>query len=149
MTMSARTPGRLLLIMLWLPIAGCGDRVSDSHEDDPHPLRTADERSLAERYSEFVRALRRMDEATICRQLERSLARSYGCGGPRLILPRELRGLQVPLRDIVAADDELVPDVIQISTRTLRRDGGRLIVLFRKTRSGDWRIEQTMVGWYG
>ena len=131
-------------------LGACGARGPVSPDDNPHPLRTADERSLAKQYTDFVRALQRRDESAICRDLLRPLAEAYRCGGrPGIRIPRKLRGLRVAPGEILAADDDVVPDVIQISAETLGDEAGRFIVFFRRTRSGDWRIEKTFIGGYG
>ena len=54
----------------------------------------------------------------------------------------------MPLTEVFAVRDPGVPLEIQISARSRRADGGRLILFFRRS-GDDWRIKETMVGFYG
>ena len=147
------TMRRLLLPILAAALASaCGTTEADPGRADsgPHPPKSEDERFLATRYGEFVHALERGDKEGICRHLHARLAKSFRCAGrSRVRLPPALRGIQVPLEEVFAASDPSVPDVIQISARSRRTDGGRLILFFRRTGSEQWRIEETMIGAYG
>jgi hypothetical protein len=137
-----------LLVLAAASAAGCGATGADS--SDPHPPRTDDERLLAARYGAFVRALERDDAAGICRPLGPRLVESYRCGARSGVrIPRELRGIEVPLTEVFAVADPSVPEVIQISARSRRRDGGSLILFFRRYGSGDWRVTKTIIGSYG
>jgi len=139
-----------LLALVAASATGCGAAGAEPTSSDPHEPRSDDERFLAARYREFVRALERHDSDGVCRYLDRRLAESYGCGaGSRLSIPRELQRIEVPMTDVFAAADPAVPDEIQISARSRRSDGGRLILFFRRSRADEWRINQTMIGWYG
>jgi hypothetical protein len=138
----------LLLVFAAASATGCGATGAES--SDPHPPRTDDERLLAARYRAFVRALDRNDAKGICRPLAARVAESYRCGarsGPRI--PRELRGIEVPLTEVFAAADPSVPQVIQISSRSRRRDGASVILFFRRHRSNEWRVTKTIIGSYG
>jgi hypothetical protein len=146
-----------LLVRQWFVLvlaagsaAGCGAAGPETNGSDPHPPRTDDERLLAARYRSFVRALERNDAHGICRPLAPRLAESYKCGAssePRI--PRALRGIEVPLTEVFAAADPSVPEVIQISSRSRRRDGGSLILFFRRRGSNEWRVTKTIIGSYG
>jgi hypothetical protein len=146
-----------MVLRRWIIVAlaavsatGCGESGPESTAADPHPPRSEDERFVAARYGEFVRALERKNAEGICRYLEPRLAESYGCGeGPRLRIPHELRRIEVPMTGVFAVRDPSVPDEIQISSPTTRKDGLSLIVFFRRNDSNEWRIKQTMVGGYG
>ena len=138
----------------WLPlvlaaaaVSGCGATGAEP-DDGPHAPRGEDERFVEARYREFVRALERDDREGVCRQLDDRLAESYGCAA-RFRLPRELRRLEVPLTEVFAATDPVVPEEIQISARSTREDGGRLIVFFRHGDDDRWPVSRTMIGWYG
>jgi hypothetical protein len=67
--------------------------------------------------------------------------------GPRI--PRELRGIEVALTEVFAPADPSVPQVIQISSRSRRRDGASVILFFRRHRSNEWRVTKTIIGSYG
>jgi hypothetical protein len=134
-------------------MSGCGeggDGGGGRDSADPHHPRTDDERLLAARYAGFVHGLERKDRDGICPQLEPEPARAYGCSaGSPLRIPRELRGLDVPISEVFAVRDPSVPDVIQISS-VIRRDGTSLIVFFRRLRGTDeWRVNKVIVGGYG
>jgi hypothetical protein len=53
------------------------------------------------------------------------------------------------MADVFAVRDPSVPDEIQISSRTTRKDGFSLILFFRRLGSNEWRIRRTMIGGYG
>lgn len=97
-----------------------------------------------------MRALDRIDANAICRQLEPPLAQSYRCAsGQPLRLPRELRLIEVPMKELFANVDPTVPSVIQISSRTTRQDGHSLILFYRRQAAGEWRVHKIGVGGYG
>jgi hypothetical protein len=128
----------------------CGASGTGSDSAGPHPPRSEDERFVAARYGEWVRALERKNAEGICRYLEPRLTESFGCGaGSHLRIPRELRGIEVPMVEVFAARDPSVPEEIQISSRTTSKDGWSLILFFRRHGSNEWRIKQTMIGGYG
>jgi hypothetical protein len=138
----------------WLPlllavaaVSACGATGAEP-DDGPHVPRSEDERLLEARYREFVRALERKDTDGICEQLDDRLAESYGCAA-RFRLPRELRRLEVRLTDVFAAVDPSVPDEIQISSQTTRKDGYSLILFFRRGGDDRWRVNRAMIGGYG
>jgi hypothetical protein len=138
-----------LVVLAAASATGCGATGAES-SSDPHPPRTDDERFLAARYRAFVRALERNDANGICRPLAPRLAESYRCGARSGVrIPRELRGIEVPLTEIFAAADPSVPDVIQMSARSRRRDGGSLILFFQQRGSNEWRVTKTIIGSYG
>lgn len=144
-----------MIVRAWIPLAlafaaasGC-NAGEDPPSGDPHPPESDDERALAMRYSEFVQALEDRDTDAVCRQLEQQLAESYGCGTERVRIPRELRELEVPLDEIFAARDPSVGNEIQISSRTRRSDHARLILYYRQGDDREWRIKETMLGFYG
>jgi hypothetical protein len=66
-----------------------------------------------------------------------------------LRIPRELRGIEVPLTEVFAVADPSVPEVIQISARSRRRDGESLMLFFRRHGSNEWRVTKTIIGSYG
>jgi hypothetical protein len=138
----------IVLALAGAAAAGCGASGTEVDPADPHPPRSDDERLLAMRYGEFVRALERKDADRICRFLEPRLVESYGCGSG-LRIPRRLRRIEVPMAKVFAAADPSVPDVIQISSRTTRADGMSLIVFFRRRDAEEWRVSRTMIGGYG
>jgi hypothetical protein len=138
------------LVLAAASATDCGATGTESNSSDPHPPRTDDERFLAARYGSFVRALERNDADGICRPLAPRLAESYKCGASsELRIPRELRGIEVPLTEVFAAADPSVPEVIQISARSRRRDGGSLILFFGRRGSNEWRVTKTIIGSYG
>jgi hypothetical protein len=142
--------GWIAIALTLVAASGCGDPGAGAHDDDPHPPGTDDERLLAARYAGFVHALEQKSRAGVCRDLEPALSRSFGCAdGSRLHIPRELRGLDIPMSEVFAVKDPSVPEVIQISSE-IRGDGRSLIVFFRRPRGADaWRVKDVMVGGYG
>jgi hypothetical protein len=116
----------------------------------PHPPGNGNERAAADEYRDFVRALERKDADVICRQLEPALARSYRCApGRPLRLPRALRRIEVPMRELFANVDPAIPSVIQISSQTTRQDGYSLILFYRRQATEEWRVRKVMIGGYG
>jgi hypothetical protein len=116
----------------------------------PHPPGNGNERAAAAEYRNFVRALERKDANVICRQLEPPLARSYRCApGRPLRVPRALRRIEVPMRQLFANVDPTVPNVIQISSQTTRQDGYSLILFYRRHATDEWRVRKIMIGGYG
>jgi hypothetical protein len=138
-----------IVLPLVLVAAGGCNAGENPPSADPHPPDSDEERMLAERYGEFVRALERRDADAVCGQLERELAESYSCGGGWVQLPPDLRGLKVPLDEIFAVRDPSVGNEIQISSRTRNSDGARLILYYRQGDDRKWRIRETMLGFYG
>jgi hypothetical protein len=129
-------------------VSGC-DAASDP-TSGPHPPANGDERAAAAEYRDFMRALERKDASVICRQLEPPLARSYGCApGRPLRVPRALRRIDVPLRELFASLDPTVPSVIQISSQSTRQDGYSLILFYRRDANDKWRVHKVMIGGYG
>jgi hypothetical protein len=129
-------------------VSGC-DAARDP-ANGPHPPGNGNERAAAAEYRSFVRALERKDADAICRQLEPQLTRAYRCGPGRPIrLPRALRRIDVPMRELFANVDPMVPSVIQISSQTTRQDGYSLILFYRRQATDEWRVRKVMIGGYG
>jgi hypothetical protein len=85
-------------------VSGC-DAARDP-TSGPHPPGNGNERAAAAEYRDFMRALERKDANVICRQLEPPLARSYRCApGRPLRVPRALRRIEVPMRELFANVD--------------------------------------------
>ena len=140
----------IVLTLAAAPALSCGASGTQADSSDPHPPRSEDERFVAARYGGFVRALERKNADGICRYLEPRLMASYGCGArSHLRIPRELRRIEVRMADVFAARDPSVPEEIQISSRTTRKDGLSLILFFRQRGSDEWRISRAIIGGYG
>jgi hypothetical protein len=136
------------LTLLAVLVSGC-DAASDP-ASGPHPPANGDERAAAAEYRDFVRALERKDARVVCRQLAPPLARSYACApGRALRLPRALRRIEVPMRELFANVDPTIPSVIQISSQTTRHDGYSLILFYRRDTKDKWRVRRVMIGGYG
>jgi hypothetical protein len=137
-----------VLTVLAACVAGCD---AASHPDSgPHPPANDNERAAAAEYREFVRALERRDAEAICRQLEPPLARSYRCApGRPPRLPRALRRIEVPMKELFANVDPTIPSVIQISSRTTRRDGYSLILFYGRQATDTWLVHKVLIGGYG
>jgi hypothetical protein len=138
----------ILLALVLVAASGC-NAGENPPSADPHPPESDEERMLAERYGEFVRALERRDADGVCGQLERELAESYSCGGGWVQIPPDLRGLELPLDEVFAVRDPSVGNEIQISSRTRRSDSASLIVSYRQGDDREWRIRETTLGGYG
>jgi hypothetical protein len=138
----------IVLALVLGAASGCNAGENPS-SGDPHPPESDEERMLAERYREFVGALERRDADAVCGQLERELAATYRCRDGWVQIPRELRGLDVPMDEVFAARDPAVGNEIQISSRTRRGDGARLILFYRQGDDREWRIREAMLGSYG
>jgi len=142
--------GWIVLTLVAASATSCGASGTQSDGSDPHPPRSEDERFVAARYGEFVRAVERKDAEGICRYLEPRLAESYRCDGrSHLRIPRAFRRINVPMADVAAVRDPSVPDEIQISSRSTRKDRLRLILFFRQRGSQEWRIRRAILGAYG
>lgn len=121
--------------ILWLALlAGCGGATASA---DPHPPRTDDERFLAERFDDFVSALRRGET-------------TFGS----FQIPREVRAAGELSDEVFAvADPYYSGNEIQISAEVVsksiaERRGPRLIVFFRREGDG-WRVRDAILGAYG
>jgi hypothetical protein len=135
----------IVLPLVLVAASGC-NAGENPPSADPHPPDSDEERVLAERYREFVGALERRDADGVCGQLERELAESYGCGGGRVRIPREVRELEVTLEEVFAARDPSVGNQIEILARSRRSDSEQLIVYYRQGDDREWRIREAMVG---
>jgi hypothetical protein len=130
-------------------VSGCDAGPGRHHTSGPHPPDNDNERAAAAEYRDFVRALERKDANVICRQLEPPLARSYRCApGTSLRLPRALRRIEVPMNELFANVDPTIPNVIQISSQTTRRDGYSLILFYRRQATDEWRVHKVIIGGY-